>query len=170
MLLCVATTPGCLLGPPVEGLPEEELYPPRIVLDQVDPPPRDIIVVETSELCEMMSFSLGRVIDENVDDELVVRWFLDWEGPGKSTGWINDRNVEVSGSAERTDPIALYFELTLSELIDPGRPHAITAVVADRTLLNTTGIGFAEDNEEGQYDWFQWTFVFANGGECDRYK
>lgn len=167
MLTLTATNAGCILGPPVEPVPEEEQYPPQIALDQVTPAPSGLISVERPELCKIMQFKLGKVIDGNIGDVLYVRWFLDWAGPASMDGSIIDRFIPTGDSIERTST-RLEYNLELNELLDDGQIHAMTVVVADRALLDTVGIGFAPttDGSTGQYDLFQWNFKLQSGGAC----
>jgi len=171
MLLVATTTPGCLLGPPIEGLPQEELHAPRIARDLVAPPLDGVIEVGIVDECISQKFALGRVSDKNVDDNLVVRWFLDWNGPEEKEdiGIVRDANLPSTGTVDRTDPIPLSYNLQLDNfLLNEAEPHTITVVVADRVLLNDVGIGFPnnEDGREGQYDLYQWTFFLRQGAPC----
>jgi len=116
-----------------------------------------------------MDFSIGRVVDENTDDSLEIRWLVDWEGPSSTVGLVLDRNLPATGDIERTDPLALSFSLLLeSPVLKPDGLHTVTVVVADRIMVNDQAIGFPDTAEgrEGQYDTYQWTFTFAASGLC----
>ncbi len=169
MLTLLSSTTGCILGPPVEAVPEEDLFPPQIVLDQVTPPPGGLLKVEQWELCRSMQFKIGKVVDGNISDVLYVRWFLDWTGPGSMDGFIIDRFIPAGDSTERSST-RLEYNLELNELIDDGKTHALTVVIADRALVDTVGIGFATNPDgsavPGQFDLFQWNFTLESGGAC----
>lgn len=172
MLLCATTTPGCLLGPPVEGLPEEELHAPRIARDQLDPGMTDVVEVELPEQCREMHFKVKWVSDENVDDILYIRWFVDWSGPASIDGLIREPVLEPTGEVNRQDEFRLTYQLNFDsppKLLDPLKPHTVTLVVADRVMPGDVGIGFSENEDgqqEGQYDIYQWTFFLTSGGLC----
>lgn len=158
---------GCILGPPVEGEPQEELFPPYIVIDQVSPPPQRVLKVEKWDLCKTMQFKLGKVIDRNISDVLYVRWFLDWTGPGSMDGYIRNWSIPAGGSIERTSSW-LEYDLDLSQSLDDGMTHSLTVVIADRALLETEAIGFppTQDGSNGQAALFQWDFILESGGAC----
>ena len=173
-LIASLSTAGCLLGPPpeAEDSDEEEFYAPSIDITLLDPTPRTGLTVETADLCAEMHFSLGTVTDRNTEDELVVRWFLDWEGPGSLEGWEGrDRYIPPTGNVDRRDPIALTYVLDLQEQpLAPNAPHSVTAIVADRTLRSTPGIEFSDDDEdEAGWVYQQWDFTLEQGGDCDVY-
>jgi hypothetical protein len=150
---------GCILVPEIEGLPEQPLYPPEIVLNTLEPPDSGLFDVDSDPECSPLTFKVGLVRDRNIDDILYLRWLLvDWN-PNGEREW-NDSVITPSDKAERT---GREYDVDLSEF-SVGEVHTFKVVVADRALqYRGNGAEFPEESE-GQMDTYQWTFRLASPG------
>ena len=175
MLCGLIQAPGCIYGPSVEPEPDERLFAPQIVLEFLEPQMGTTVAVLPKGQCEIKYFTIGRIKDQNVDDTLYFRWFVDWEGPYSSAGRKREYDGEIqplsNGSVFRTYPTSsskLQYTLNIGDLVtkDPDI-HTITFAVADRAFPSDSTIFFLGDADEGQVDVYQWTIELTEGGKCD---
>ena len=181
MLLIASTCTGCLFGPPIEGIPEEDLWPPQIVVEQVYPlenTSAGYTKVLYGVECDVIVFRVRHVIDRNTSDTLHTRWFIDWDGPTGSQrpddgfpfgGDSGQSELRTDGDSDLAE-LALTFPLRINQDITNNQikdKHTITFVVGDRRFgdANASYIGTGFE-EEGQYDIYQWHIEFAESGLC----
>ncbi len=179
MVIVVVNFNGCILGPDVEGVPQEQLWPPIIVMDQVEPSEvrEGFTEVLPGDQCSMKKFRIGQVLDKNTSDVLYTRWFVDWSGRDGSEFPITSGVVQPNGGSEIRNAgdifnkQALEFEFLVNQYVSDfheGAVHTITFVIGDR-VLGEKNISFVDtqDGAQGQFDIFQWNVKFTSAGLCD---
>jgi hypothetical protein len=131
---CLIPQDGEVFSPP-EGGPNR---PPRIVENQVSPQTR-IIREFGSDTCREEFEVL--VIDPDVDDDVIVTWFVDYvAGQGRTE---QSTPLATTGLPLRNDRATFTVDLASanSPLSAPGL-HLVEAVVSDRPLDVATRLPF----------------------------
>jgi hypothetical protein len=106
-------------------------YPPAIIA--TDPPSTAPVSIPVSTGRDFFV----TLSDANISDVLHVRFFVDYSLMGTPAGAIVDVDVPAGTMTQRP---AVMNALTCepSRVPADGKPHAVTAVVADRPFLNST--------------------------------
>ena len=114
--LLFAVFSGCLYAPPLEERTDVDSPP---VLREVTPDPtqEEHIVVEDAD--EPMAFRIGTVEDQNLDDTVYVRWFVDY-----------DPAFPILQDLDRHPPVGTVVRPT-AWLLDV-RPCSAVATASDR--------------------------------------
>ncbi len=125
MMLLASTS--CLITDPIEGRtppPPATNHPPRIPKAAVEPLNWSRIVVPND--CKV-TLSVGYVEDDDLNDTLSVRWFVDWDpSPGALNTYVGG-TIDPSGSVERINTGVTTYPLTIKS---PG-VHVVTMVLSD---------------------------------------
>jgi hypothetical protein len=170
------STSACILGPEVSEEPQEPLYPPRILLEHLDPPAGGLTNFRIVD-CDALTFVVSQVEDGNTGDVLYGRWFIDYdpEHPEEYDATLyrefvlNTNGKEIRDSAEYPR-LSFTLALNLFASVDEGDTHAVMVAIGDRPFSNEKGIGFSDTDErsrDGQYDIWQWAIRMSNTGYCD---
>jgi hypothetical protein len=174
----LATLQGCILGPDIETDAADRLQAPAIVQDSLDPPAGGMTTFDPA--CTRYVFKVGQVNEPNLEDHTHVRWFVDFEPEDfdpedpDNIAFRPDQSRTITGPASserRTSREVLEFILDMGNLPkDPGATHTVLVVVADRAFKWLGGFDLYDERQEtaeegeGQFDMWQWTIDFAEGG------
>ncbi len=133
-LMVAALASGCLLPSPIFEQ-DQENHPVWVDDEQISPDPRTIVLADPIDLSTgaTQSFSVGTVWDDDVEDTVYLRWFVDYD-ENQSIRYHDF--VRPRGRRERpTHAWELDF-CAFSDLRRPSRERAlIEAVVSDRDFL-----------------------------------
>lgn len=154
---------GCLWVPPIEPEPSE-LVPPEI---QEATPDTGAMIPIRDQDCPTTCFQVHQVADQNIDDNLSVRWWIDVD-PEFRNGPDGSNSIPPQGGVVRVEPDPLIPRLTFCvELasLDRAKTHTVTLVVADRPFLNDPLSSRALPRDAGS-DTVVWPFVIQAGGLC----
>jgi hypothetical protein len=164
---------SCILGPEMEGAPQEVLYAPEILLGSLVPGDNGTIL-DIDQNCCSTDFVFGTVRDFNVKDKLYVRWFVDWDRnkpkePGGGSTWPNPLTIATTKAPERK---GLTYTLQNADFEPLGDTvHTLKVFVADRTLWEYGDGTEAIDEPDMQSDTVYWFFqVSAVTGYCSSNK
>jgi hypothetical protein len=177
-MFLLSAVSGCLLGPDIVTEEAGQLEAPEIVQNSLDPPAGGITTFDPN--CQSYVFKVGQVTEPNLEDHTHVRWFVDFEpedfdpADPDNIAFRPDQARTITGPASserRTSREVLEFILDTGNMNkDPGTVHTVLVVVADRAYKWLGGFDLYDKREEtaeqgeGQYDMWQWTIMFAEGG------
>jgi hypothetical protein len=174
IMIILFSSSSCIVSPEIQA--EEELfYPPEIKLNSLYPPEDGITMVDSE--CAKITFKVGRVRDQNIDDYLYVRWVMDWDPEVEYEDFVKVKNATIwpEGREERIGHSKeLEYVWNKVEWHDtfPEEIHVLKVIVADRELAQKKGIHFVDEppeGAEGQYDTWQWGIQFGMTGYCDEF-
>ncbi len=156
---------GCILAPDIEEELQPPNYPPEIVISELQPPDQGIVVLDSAEECLPMVFEVGQVKERNINDDLQVGWFLDFDPIVESERDPSWSPLHRNGEVLRPGPDRV---LDLSSL-EEDRIYTYRVIIIDRPAdITSTGIEFPND-PDGGIDAYQWTFQVSLGvGYCSQ--
>lgn len=136
LVVAACVTGGCLIPQDdtlLEGVPGQKNRPPRIVENTVRPSQR--VVTVGAGTCDLV-FEVG-VEDLDVDDRIVVHWYLDYNPQDPRGPYRQYELVNIPPTPLRTDRGTLLISLSSanSPLGTPGT-HVVEAVVSDSELVD----------------------------------
>ena len=150
------TTTSCLVTDELEPRidpPSPENSRPRFVEGSISPKNWQPIVPVNDYECRNPKFSIGTVIDANVNDTLYVRWFADYDAsPGAAKAVTKEGTIPPSGAEARAGGDYLEWELPLAQYC--AGYHMVKVLVADRQFLATTEKDAVDDKTgTASYAW-----------------
>ena len=155
---------GCLVTDVLEERPGYDAgsnHPPRLEEASVTPPHWEIVRLRKDGLDEDSSgcqktLRIGVVHDEDVDDALVARWFIDY--------WDDDRIIEEDKLAKTGKPerIGPDFAISPARFEQPGI-HVVMVVVSDEFA---GGSDFTQPMEGKAAVSQTWTVDTTESGNC----
>lgn len=141
--------------------------PPRIIENLVTPDRR--VVLSNGVGCSQ-TFSI-RVEDPDVDDPIIVRWYVDYDATSNPAPFGPDKVLANNGKAIRDEPATLTLAPS-----SPGNPlasagaHLLEVLVADWTLVNREPLPHPSVEDGGVNPsyavTYAWLVIVENGGPC----
>ncbi|MCG3171930.1 MAG: hypothetical protein GMKNLPBB_00071 [Myxococcota bacterium] len=149
----------------MEAPPQPVNRPPRLVAESAAPARG---YVEIAANCPAYRFSIGEVRDDNLDDIIEVRWFLDYSRNASSIAKVT--SLRPTGDERRATIDLVIGPEGLN--INDDAIHTLEVWVADRKfstdpLREPANRAFEPEQQEGLTDAWAWTFRRTANGGCN---